>query len=167
MFKEFRALSLFKVCHVCWKVMWPHTLLWFNLWLILYLDGVLVKSCLVSNFVYITCTSLFLISDPLSVFASLLYNGWSSHLLYQRERVQNIVLCSTRFASCPQFPVMLRPDLSLCCCLCSINADTTIAGCFFYVFCFKCCVCGSECKVKAKTIVFYRKKGTWSFYLDM
>lgn len=54
-------------------------------WLFVHLDGVPVKSCLVIIFVYITRTSLFLIRDPLSVFASLPEEGWGSHSLYAKR----------------------------------------------------------------------------------
>lgn len=68
----------------------------------MHLDGVPVKSCCVIIFVYTTRTSLFLIRDPLSVFASLPEEKVEVVLCCMpRDRVQYMALCSTRFASCP------------------------------------------------------------------
>lgn len=79
MFKEFRALSLYEVCHSCLLKSDVAIRAFYDLicdsWLFVHLDGVPVKSCLVIIFVYTTRTSLFLIRDPLSVFASLPEEG--------------------------------------------------------------------------------------------
>lgn len=98
MFKEFRALSLYQVCHsyLLKSDVAIHAFcdLICDSWLFVHLDGVPVKSFLVIILVYTTRTFLFLIRDPLSVFASLPEKGWRSHLLCAEERrctVYNIV----------------------------------------------------------------------------
>ena len=165
MFEEFRALSLYEVCHLC--LLRSHVairaFLWFKSWL-MNICASRWSSCEVMS-----CNYLCLYCSYISIFdtwptecicIATRGKGRGSPLLYAERSctVRGIVLHQICIVP-HKFPLTLRPALSSCCCLYSFNADTTTAG-VSDVFALNVVSVAKRVNVKfiQKIIVLYRKR---------